>query len=72
MSVETVEEAYFPEVLIEEVKKPVTRASHVAEIQKVLPKYRFEQFLRLNNEGHRIILSGAFLDIVEKPRESDE
>lgn len=71
MSVETVEEAYFPEVLIEEVKKPVTRASHVAEIQKVLPKYRFEQFLRLNNEGHRIILSGAFLDIVEKPRESD-
>ncbi len=71
MSVETVEEAYFPEALVEEVKQPVTRASHVTEIQKVLPKYRFEQFLRLNDEGHRIILSGAFLDIVEKPRESD-
>lgn len=70
MSVETVE-AYFSEAIVEKVKKPVTRASHVAEIQKVLPRYRFEQFLRLNNEGHRIVLSGAFLDIVEKPRESD-
>lgn len=70
MSVETAE-AYFSEAIVEKVNKPVTRASHVVEIQKALPEYRFKQFLKLNSEGHRIVLSGAFLDIVEKPRESD-
>lgn len=71
MSVETVADVYESEIPLSKDKRLVTRAAHVKEIQNALPKYRFEQFLKLNSEGHRIIFSGAFLDVIEKPRESD-
>lgn len=56
---------------LEVVRPPVTYSRHVKEIQAALTKSQFAQFLQLNPEGHRIIMSTAFLDIIDNPNEKD-